>query len=131
MSAEAIDPDTRFYLFDRVAVAKALTNAPIGAKGTIIGISTMKEANPAKQENVDKKHIYYTVLLDVKINNDPAIYGIKKTHGRVQQFAESTLINLSHGGRDVKHNDEYIIDLTVDDVKSDYQKESKMVVFQK
>ncbi|XP_063696146.1 5'-3' exoribonuclease 1 [Culicoides brevitarsis] len=100
-----VDDSVRFRLFDRVAVVSTNEIAPVGSKGTIVGVHCLLDVNPVKQENINKVDLYYDVLFDKPFaggsTNDvilePKLARIYKNH----------LISLNYGrDMEMKKNNE-------------------------
>lgn len=83
-------PDVRanYELFDRVVVAKENEKYPVGVKGTVIGVSKIKDLNPVRQECVNKEDVICDILFDKPVD------GSTTTIGRI---AIENLINISFG----------------------------------
>lgn len=76
------DYQADFQLFDRVVVARELEQYFIGMKGTVIGITRIKDLNPVRQDCINREDIFCDILFD----NDQ--------QGRI---AIENLINISYG----------------------------------
>jgi 5'-3' exoribonuclease 1 len=82
-SGNAPDKTADFQLFDRVVVARDSEKVSVGDRGTVVGVSRVKDLNPVRRECVNKEDIYCDVLLDV-------------TKNTVRISVES-LVNVSYG----------------------------------
>lgn len=51
------DPETDFFLYDRIVVVKSGYSVPFGKRGTVIGI-------PPEDENTQSPHRVYDVVFD-------------------------------------------------------------------
>lgn len=108
-----VDDNVRFRLFDRVAVVCTTEivsfscifedffqafhhfKAPIGSKGTIVGVHCLLDINPVKQENINKVDLYYDVLFDKSfpggLTNDVV------TEAKLARIYKNYLININYG----------------------------------
>uniref|UniRef100_A0A336LMV3 5'-3' exoribonuclease 1 n=1 Tax=Culicoides sonorensis TaxID=179676 RepID=A0A336LMV3_CULSO len=90
-----VDENVRFRLFDRVTVVSSMDIAPIGYKGTIIGVHCLLDVNPIKQENINKIDLYYDVLFD-----KPFTGGLMTDiicEARIGRIHKNNLMNLTYG----------------------------------
>lgn len=76
------DYQASFELFDRVVIAREMEQFPIGLKGTVVGISKVKDLNPVRQDCINKEDVYCEILFD------------NEQKGRL---AIENLINISYG----------------------------------
>lgn len=63
-TAKAPDTIANYQLFDRVVVAKETDKFAVGLKGTVVGISKVKDLNPVRQECVNKEDVYCDIHFD-------------------------------------------------------------------
>ena len=94
-SSKAPDVKANFELFDRVVVAKVCDKFPIGSKGTVIGISKIKDLNPVRQDCVNKIDIFCEILFDMECSEGSSLHGIAKN--RVGRASVNDLINVTCG----------------------------------
>lgn len=94
-SSKAPDVKANFELFDRVVVAKACDKFPIGSKGTVIGISKIKDLNPVRQDCVNKIDIFCEILFDSECSEGSSLHGIAKN--RIGKASVNDLINVTCG----------------------------------
>ena len=94
-SSKAPDVKANFELFDRVVVAKACDKFPIGSKGTVIGISKIKDLNPVRQDCVNKIDIFCEILFDFECSEGSSLHGIARN--RIGKASINDLINVTCG----------------------------------
>lgn len=110
----AKSPDVRanYELFDRVVVAKESEKYSVGVKGTVIGVSKIKDLNPVRQECVNKEDVYCDILFDAPVDGNST--------GRI---AIDNLINITFGMQgNVKP-----VSAQVNDVKQVHAEKTKQV----
>ncbi|CRK97630.1 CLUMA_CG011016, isoform A [Clunio marinus] len=103
-TVKAPDTSAEYQLFDRVTIAKESEKFSVGMKGTVIGISRVKDTNPVRRECVNKEVTYCEILFD---NN------------QIERISTSNLINVSYG--------EYLNGNNKPNVKAAPEKSSKHV----
>uniref|UniRef100_A0A2M4B8M8 Putative 5'-3' exonuclease hke1/rat1 n=1 Tax=Anopheles marajoara TaxID=58244 RepID=A0A2M4B8M8_9DIPT len=95
--AKTLDPNAHFELLDRVVVASEAEDAPLGRRGTIIGIHKVTDPNPVRREAIGQEDNYYEVLFDKSFPKGVSVYGLPGTEKRVQRMAQGALLNISYG----------------------------------
>ncbi|XP_049529328.1 5'-3' exoribonuclease 1 [Anopheles darlingi] len=95
--AKTLDPNAHFELLDRVVVASEAEDAPVGRRGTIIGIHKVTDPNPVRREAIGQEDNYYEVLFDHSFPKGVSVYGLAGTEKRVQRMAQGALLNISYG----------------------------------
>uniref|UniRef100_A0A2M4AG19 Putative 5'-3' exonuclease xrn1/kem1/sep1 involved in dna strand exchange and mrna turnover n=1 Tax=Anopheles triannulatus TaxID=58253 RepID=A0A2M4AG19_9DIPT len=95
--AKTLDPNAHFELLDRVVVASEAEDAPVGRRGTVIGIHKVTDPNPVRREAIGQEDNYYEVLFDQSFPKGVSVYGLAGTQKRVQRMAQGTLLNISYG----------------------------------
>jgi 5'-3' exoribonuclease 1 len=89
------DYQASFELFDRVVIAREMEQFQIGLKGTVVGISKVKDLNPVRQDCINKEDVYCDVLFDNEQKGRLVIENlINISYG----------MSLSDGGADRVHN---------------------------
>ena len=83
------DPDSEFYLFDRVINVREGFSVPLGLRGTVIGLikGTRPEDSPVE------------VLFDREFHGG---LNIRCSTGKAYRVPRSALVNISHGDRKTK-----------------------------
>lgn len=95
--AKLIDPLANFELLDRVIVAQDTEDAPLGARGTIVGIHRVTDPNPVRREAVGQEDSYFEILFDHPCNKGVSIYNIARTEKRTMRLAQGAVMNISYG----------------------------------
>lgn len=73
LTPKAPDYQANYELFDRVVIAREMEQFPIGLKGTVVGISKVKDLNPVRQDCINKEDTYCEVLFDNELKGRLAI----------------------------------------------------------
>ena len=105
--ARAPDSRTEFQLFDRIILVRNSEIAPLGYKGTIIGIHFVKDPNPVRQDCLKKVDKYFDILFDDKFNNGTTIHGLEETRDRVGRVSEAGVLNITFGRDMYNMNNKY------------------------
>lgn len=85
-TVKAPDANATYHLFDRVVVAKETEKHSVGMKGTVIGVSRIKDLNPVRQECVNKEDVYCDILFDLPVGET-----------QTGRLPIENLINISYG----------------------------------
>lgn len=76
-------------------ISVTILKAPIGNKGTIVGVHCLLDVNPVKQENINKVDLYYDVLFDKAfpggLTNDVV------SEPKLARIYKNNLINMHYG----------------------------------
>lgn len=113
----APDSTADFDMFDRVVMAKEshsvchyvysglicyfnygidfVLQVPLGHKGTIVGIHSMVDPNPVRQENQRRADMFYDILFDEQFDDGGSIENVATK--RMFKVSQLHLINISYG----------------------------------
>uniref|UniRef100_A0A182LSR4 5'-3' exoribonuclease 1 n=1 Tax=Anopheles culicifacies TaxID=139723 RepID=A0A182LSR4_9DIPT len=96
-NAKVIDPSAIFELLDRVIVVQDKEDAPVGARGTIIGIQRVSDPNPIRREAIGAEDINLKILFDKPLAKGVSIHNVPSTEKRVLRLAQGAVMNISYG----------------------------------
>lgn len=72
-----------------------MPQVPLGYKGTIIGIQSMVDPNPVRQECLRKTDMFYDILFDQSFDDGSSIDGVVEK--RIFKVSQTHLINITYG----------------------------------